>query len=47
MQDIGFTVESINLRFTHSVIQVFFEPLWKQELVLCAAMDSRVQVLTI
>ncbi len=26
------------------VKRVFFEPLWEQELVLCAVMDSRIQV---
>jgi len=34
VQDIGFTVLSKNLRFTHRLIGYFLEVLWNQELVL-------------
>ena len=41
MQDIGFTAESKNLNFIYRLSGHFLEPLWDQELVLCAVMDSR------
>jgi len=44
VQDIGFTVLSKNLSFTHQLSGHFLEVLWKQELVLCAVMKARIQV---
>ncbi len=43
-RDIGFTVFSKNPGFTHRLSGHFWEALWKQALVLCAAMKARIQV---
>lgn len=43
-RDIGFTVFSKNPGFIHRLSGHFWEALWKQALVLCAAMKARIQV---
>ena len=43
VHDIGFTVFSKNLSFTHRLGGHFLEALWNQEPVLCAVMKVRIQ----